>query len=112
MNKAPLSNSLSEEEYESEVYKSEWNKQKSFTGNDFNGDELDSANNIDLPYLEQFNRILFQRPGSRALSVPAYFPLASLNRYNSSNLFNKSGNLSNINNQESAKKIVPAHSIK
>jgi hypothetical protein len=103
---------LSEEEYESEVYKSEWNKQKSFIANDYNEIELDSAIYADLPYLEQFNRILFQRPGSRALSVPAYFPFASLNRYNSSNLLNKSGNLANANYQEGSKRIPTARSIK
>lgn len=48
-----------------------------------------SINNVDLPFLERFNRVLFQRPGSRALSVPSYFPFASINHYTSSNLLNK-----------------------
>lgn len=52
----------------------------------------DSGLQIDLPYLERFNRALFQRPGSRALSVPSYFPFASIGHYNSSNLFNKASN--------------------
>jgi hypothetical protein len=56
--------------------------------NDFEIDFEHSINNIDLPLLEKFNRVLFQRPGSRALSVPSYFPFASVNFSASSNLFN------------------------
>ena len=47
-----------------------------------------NAKNLDT--LERFNKILFQRPGSRAMSVPSYFPFATLNRYMSSNLLKKS----------------------
>ena len=50
---------------------------------------VDSNLQIDIPYLEKFNRALFQRPGSRALSVPAYFPFATINRYASSNLMTR-----------------------
>ena len=45
-----------------------------------------------MPFLEKFNKLLFQRPGSRALSVPSYFPFATMNQYVSSNLLNKSNN--------------------
>ncbi|CAF0839419.1 unnamed protein product [Brachionus calyciflorus] len=55
-----------------------------------NSVEMDSSFQIDLPYLDRFNRALFQRPGSRALSVPSYFPFATMNRYSSSNLVMKS----------------------
>ena len=55
--------------------------------------ELESStygtNNIDLQLLEKFNKVLFQRPGSRALSVPSYFPFASINFSTNSNLFLK-----------------------
>ena len=37
------------------------------------------TNNIDMSLLEKFNKVLFQRPGSRALSVPSYFPFKSNN---------------------------------
>lgn len=47
---------------------------------------------VDMPFLEKFNKLLFQRPGSRALSVPSYFPFATMNQYVSSNLLNKSNN--------------------
>jgi hypothetical protein len=57
---------------------------------DFDTSNRFDLSNIDLPYLEKFNKVLFQRPGSRALSVPSYFPFASINHYTSSNLFNKS----------------------
>jgi hypothetical protein len=40
----------------------------------------------DQDEIERFNKSLMQRPGSRALSVPAFFPLALINRYTSSNL--------------------------
>ena len=73
--------------------------------NNYTGDnehDFDTSNrfdlsNIDLPYLEKFNKVLFQRPGSRALSVPSYFPFASINHYTSSNLFNKSSEGPNSN---------------
>ena len=41
---------------------------------------------LDLPYFEKFNKLLFQRPGSRALSVPSYFPFATVNQFTSMNL--------------------------
>ena len=70
------------------------------TNTQYNDNEFDNSNhfdlsNIDLPYLEKFNKVLFQRPGSRALSVPSYFPFASINHYTSSNLFNKSSDSRN-----------------
>ena len=73
--------------------------------NNYNDNEFENSNhfdlsNIDLPYLEKFNKVLFQRPGSRALSVPSYFPFASINHYTSSNLFNKSGDSRNSNTKK------------
>jgi hypothetical protein len=32
------------------------------------------------PQLEKLNKYLFQRPGSRAFSVPAYFPFFTSNK--------------------------------
>ena len=64
---------------------------------DFDNPNRFDLSNIDLPYLEKFNKVLFQRPGSRALSVPSYFPFASINHYTSSNLFNKSSDSRNSN---------------
>lgn len=40
---------------------------------------LFKSNNIDMALLDRFNKFLFQRPGSRALSVPSYFPFKSVN---------------------------------
>jgi hypothetical protein len=53
----------------------------------FNQNENQSG--MDMNLLERFNKILFQRPGSRALSVPAFFPIAHQNHYTTSNLLNK-----------------------
>ena len=77
-------------------------KQQNYTNSNENDNDFDNPNrfdlsNIDLPYLEKFNKVLFQRPGSRALSVPSYFPFASINHYTSSNLFNKSSDGRNSN---------------
>jgi hypothetical protein len=47
------------------------------------------SSGVDLNLLEKFNRVLFQRPGSRALSVPSFFPIANQNHYSTSNLLNK-----------------------
>lgn len=44
------------------------------------------SNQSDLQLLERFNRMLFQRPGSRAMSVPAFFPIASMDQYSTSNI--------------------------
>jgi hypothetical protein len=44
---------------------------------------------LDLNLIEKFNKLLLQRPGSRALSVPSFFPIASMNQYTSSFLLNK-----------------------
>lgn len=94
----PISNTLSTEDHEGSTtiagggfgYASGSNINESRTTankNDFEIDYENSINNIDLPLLEKFNRVLFQRPGSRALSVPSYFPFASVNFSASSNLF-------------------------
>ena len=48
-----------------------------------------NQNSLDLNLLEKFNKMLFQRPGSRAISVPSFFPIASMNHYATSNLLNK-----------------------
>ena len=48
---------------------------------------FDNINDLDLPFLERFNKALFRRPGSRALSVPCYFPFASINFSTNTNLF-------------------------
>jgi hypothetical protein len=53
-----------------------------------------------MPFLEKFNKLLFQRPGSRALSVPSYFPFATMNQYISSNLLNKSNNAQQLQQQQ------------
>ena len=60
-------------------------------GNKTNDTEsLFKNHNIDLSLLERFNRVLFQRPGSRALSVPSYFPFQSVNfSTNQTNVFLK-----------------------
>jgi hypothetical protein len=57
-------------------------------------DDINSMNEHidDLNYLERFNKALFQRPGSRAFSVPSYFPFASINHYTSSNLLKQRTN--------------------
>lgn len=53
-------------------------------------ESLFKNHNIDLSLLERFNRVLFQRPGSRALSVPSYFPFQSVNfSTNQTNVFLK-----------------------
>lgn len=96
----PISNTLSTEDHDGSTtlagggagfdYASGSNLNESRTTtnkNDFEIDFENSINNIDLPLLEKFNRVLFQRPGSRALSVPSYFPFASVNFSASSNLF-------------------------
>ncbi len=65
------------------------------TKKQYDNDEEDSDSNydfVDMPFLEKFNKLLFQRPGSRALSVPSYFPLATMSQYVSSNLLAKSNN--------------------
>lgn len=100
--KAPVSDSLSTDDpdraFEDTLFVSASNKEHHFKPSNidemlqnFYADSniLDSSLQIDMPYLEKFNRALFQRPGSRALSVPAYFPFATINRYASSNLMNR-----------------------
>lgn len=116
-NTAPISNSLSTDDQEGRttvgaiLFGSASNNNNlnddsmitnKLTNNDFddmingfyndNEIELESSFHIDLPYLERFNRALFQRPGSRALSVPSYFPFASINHYAASNLFKSNQN--------------------
>jgi hypothetical protein len=103
----PISNTLSTDDQEGSTtvagggfgYASGSNLNESRTTankNDFEIDFENSINNIDLPLLEKFNRVLFQRPGSRALSVPSYFPFASVNFSASSNLFNNETKKSSI----------------
>jgi hypothetical protein len=79
--------------------------------NDENEDNLNLVNQYYLDEeLERFNRTLMelQRPCSRALSVPAYFPLASMNRYTSSYLLSNKQNLNETNEQ----RVKTAKSIK
>jgi hypothetical protein len=65
---------------------SESNSNNQNSNNNNNNINNNNNNNIDFNLLEKFNKVLFQRPGSRALSVPSYFPFASINFSTNSNL--------------------------
>ncbi len=92
--------------YEEVLYPSTSNIQylnESETATNRNQDDDDNDSNldfVDMPFLEKFNKLLFQRPGSRALSVPSYFPFATMNQYISSNLLNKSNNAQQMQHQD------------
>lgn len=48
-----------------------------------NGEENDEnalSPSVYFPHLEKLNKYLFQRPGSRAFSVPAFFPFFTSNK--------------------------------
>ena len=99
--KAPDSNTLSTEEQEGRTtiapaaatYSRSGNNEDYLTIEDTltvtanENEEMDFSKLFnDQEEIERFNKVLMQRPGSRALSVPAFFPLALINRYTSSNL--------------------------
>lgn len=85
----PLSNTLSTDDAPTQTAAScstAFNRNKINTSNEIDDESnlIDSQPLLDESELEKLNRMLMQRPGSRALSVPAYFPLATLNRYENS----------------------------
>ncbi len=112
--KAPISNTLSTEENECRMslvaglfYNSGSKRlnESRITKTDTES-RVFKSRNIDMELLEKFNKFLFQRPGSRALSVPSYFPFNSVNfSTNQTNAFLKDNNepLTSLKSGTSAK---------